>query len=218
MCSFPHHVPNNTSFIPYPLALSSPLVTYITSTQGEDYRISILGMSKAYNFFCGSPIKDIHHKFKKKKNKLWGAPQLTNMSHTTLKSPKKPRPGGFEGHEILEKNKILSIYLMPMVKVIGPTAATWSPHMQLIFHVPITTFKELKIWRNPVCEKHSTQHHHVLVAIGYSYSRVSLCVVCVYVCMCVWCVCLYVYTYVCKCFQLFEISGVFTSEFFVLNC
>jgi hypothetical protein len=74
----------------------------------------------------------------------------------------------------------------------GPTVATWSLHMQLIFHVPITTTtsKELEIGRNPVCEKHSTQHHHVLVAIGYSYSRVSLCVVCV--CMCVWCVCLYV--------------------------
>jgi len=55
--------PITPHFIPYPLALSSPLVTYITSTQGEDYHLSILGMSKAYNFFCGSPIKDIHHKF-----------------------------------------------------------------------------------------------------------------------------------------------------------
>lgn len=83
---------------------------------------------------------------------------------------------------------------MPMVKVIGPTAATWSLHMQLIFHVPITTFKELKIWRNPVCEKHSTQHHHVLVAIGYSYSRVSLCV---YVCLVCVSVCMYVSAFSC---------------------
>jgi hypothetical protein len=150
-------------------------------------------------------------KKKKKTNKLWGPLQLINMSHTTLKSPKKPRPGSFEGHEILEENKILCInlkQLQPMVKVIGPTVATWSLHMQLIFHVPIaTTSKELKIWRNPVCEKHSTQLHHVLVAIGYSYSRVSLCVMCV--CMCVWCVCIYIN----KCFQLFGISGVFTGEY-----
>jgi hypothetical protein len=153
-------------------------------------------------------------KFKKKKATNFGVPHnwLIYESHYLWSHPRNSGLETLKEHEILEQNKILSIYLMqlqPMVKVMGPTVATWSLHMQLIFHVPITTTttsKEPKIWRNPVCEKHSTQHHHVLVAIGYSYSRVSLCFVCVYVCpVCV---------SVCKCFQLFGIRSVFTSEFF----
>jgi hypothetical protein len=69
---------------------------------------------KLINFFGDSPIKNVHQRTKNKKNKqtnkLWGPLQLINMSHTTLKSPKIPRPGSFEGHEILEENIILSIY------------------------------------------------------------------------------------------------------------
>ncbi len=51
----PQHVPNSSSLYPISFALSSPLVTYISSSQGREYNMSILGYfsncTKLFVFF-----------------------------------------------------------------------------------------------------------------------------------------------------------------------
>jgi hypothetical protein len=76
--------PITPHFIPYPLVLSSPLVAYITSTQGEDYYIyPFWECPKLIKFFVVAQSKMAITKIKKKQ-KLWGTPQLINMGHTTF--------------------------------------------------------------------------------------------------------------------------------------
>jgi hypothetical protein len=89
----PQHVLNSSSLYPISFALNSPLVTYITSPQVWECNMSILGYFSDslllfyfvfLNFWCDGPIKDVHHKWKKKLNFEAPNKQLNNMSHNIL--------------------------------------------------------------------------------------------------------------------------------------
>jgi hypothetical protein len=143
------------------------------------------------------------------------------MSHTTLKSPKKPRPGSFEGHEILQKQLKFYPYIWCSCSLwfsgygtncchLVSAHATYFPRTDYYYYYfqGAWNWEEPSLWKALNSTSSCASCNWILL-----FTCVFVCCVCVYVCL----VCVSVCMNVFMCFQLFGISGVFTSEFFFLN-